>query len=48
MALRDEHRLMVVHYRLLESLDSLQGMYKPVATKKVHFALMLQGWQLPG
>ena len=39
MALRDEHRLMVVHYRLLEALDGMQGQYKPIATKSVRQAL---------
>ncbi len=43
MALRDEHRLMVVHYRLLEALDGMQGQYKPIATKAVRRRLLLWG-----
>jgi len=34
MALRDEHRLLEVHSRLLEALDALQGKYTPTATAK--------------
>jgi len=34
MALRDEHRLLVVHYRLLERLDELAGGFKLTATKR--------------
>lgn len=35
MALRDEHRLLVVHYRLLERLDELSGGFKLTASKRV-------------
>mmetsp|Transcript_15175 Transcript_15175/g.39232 ORF Transcript_15175/g.39232 Transcript_15175/m.39232 type:complete len:636 (-) Transcript_15175:115-2022(-) len=34
MALRDEHRLLVVHYRLLERLDELSGGFKLTASKR--------------